>query len=49
VTRFEEKENLLQAANKVVNLKPGAFGVSLNVNELVERWLKSRAARTQSS
>jgi hypothetical protein len=49
VKRFEEKENLLDAANKVVNLKPGAFGISLNVNELIDRWLKSRAARPRPS
>lgn len=49
VRRFEEKENLLEAANKVVGLKPGAFGFSLNINELVERWLKSRAARPRVS
>lgn len=49
VRRFEEKDNLLDAANKIVSLKPGAFGVGLNLNELVERWLKSRAAKTKSS
>lgn len=43
--RFEEKEDLLDAANKVLNLKPGAFGVSINVNELIERWRKGRRRR----
>ena len=44
--RFEEKENLLDATNKIINLKPGAFGISLNVNELIDRWNKSRVRRT---
>jgi hypothetical protein len=44
--RFEEKENLLDATNKIINLKPGAFGISLNVNELIDRWNKSRIRRT---
>lgn len=42
VRRFEEKEDLLDAANKVFGLKPGVFGISLNVNELIDRWNKSR-------
>ena len=45
VQRFETKENLLDAANKVINLKPGMFGFSLNINELIDRWIKSRAQR----
>ena len=45
VRRFDEKENLLDAANKVVSLKLGAFGISLNVNELIDRWSKSRLRR----
>ena len=49
VRRFDQKENLLEAANKVVGMKPGAFGFSLNMNELVDRWLKSRAARPKPS
>lgn len=46
VKRFDAKENLIDAANKVVNLKPGMFGISLNVNELIERWNKRRVAKT---
>lgn len=46
--RFDEKDNLLDAANKIVNLKPGAFGVGLNINELIDRWNKSRRARRAS-
>ena len=38
--KFEKRENLLDAANKIVNLKPGMFGVSLNINELYDRWRK---------
>lgn len=45
IRRFEAKENLLEAANKVIEMKPGIFGFSLNINELVDRWLKSKAAR----
>ncbi len=41
--RFEKKENLLDAANKVLSLRPGMFGISINVNELVDRWRKKRA------
>ncbi len=48
VKKFEQKENLLDAANKVINLKPGFFGISLNINELVERWQKSKAARAET-
>jgi len=43
VKRFAAKENLVDAANKVVSLKPGMFGISLNVNELIDRWNKRRA------
>jgi hypothetical protein len=46
VKRFEAKENLVDAANKVVSLKPGMFGISLNVNELIDRWNKRRVAKT---
>jgi hypothetical protein len=42
VKRFERKEDLISAGNKVVELKPGMFGVSVNVNELIDRWNKSR-------
>jgi hypothetical protein len=41
--KFEKKENLFDAANKIVNLKPGMFGISLNVNELYDRWRKKHA------
>jgi hypothetical protein len=41
--KFEKKENLLDAANKIVNLKPGMFGISLNINELYDRWRKKHA------
>ncbi|GAA4003949.1 hypothetical protein [Sphingomonas humi] len=49
VKKFEQKENLLDAANAIIDLKPGAFGVALNVNELVRRWQKSRTARLNTS
>ncbi|MEA3035185.1 MAG: hypothetical protein QOH04_944 [Sphingomonadales bacterium] len=44
--RFDEKENFIDAANKIVNVKPGAFGISLNVNELVTRWRRKSAGRS---
>lgn len=43
VKRFEAKESLVDVANKIVNLKPGMFGMSVNINELVDRWSKRRA------
>lgn len=46
VNRFEAKESLVDAANKLVSLKPGMFGISLNVNELVDRWNKRRVAKS---
>jgi hypothetical protein len=45
VRRFEAKESLVEAANAVVNLRPGMFGIGININELVARWQKSREAR----
>jgi len=41
--KFEKKEDYLDVANKVFNLRPGMFGMSVNVNELVDRWRKKRA------
>ncbi len=41
--KFEKKEDYLEVANKVFNLRPGMFGMSVNVNELVDRWRKKRA------
>jgi hypothetical protein len=41
--RFEAGENLLDAANKVIGLKPGMFGISVNINELINLWSKRRA------
>jgi hypothetical protein len=41
--KFQKKEDLLDAANKVFNVRPGMFGVSVNVNELLDRWRKKQA------
>src|SRR5689334_8544723 len=49
VRRFEQRESLLEMANDVVELKPGAFGVGINVNELISRWIKSRAEKSAST
>jgi hypothetical protein len=43
--RFEARENFLDAANKIVSLKPGMFGISLNVNELIDQWRKRAPTR----
>ena len=43
---FAASENLLDAANKVVGLKPGMFGISVNINELIDRWRKRRINST---
>ncbi len=43
VKRFEAKENLVDAANQVLSLRPGMFGISLNVNALIDRWNRKRA------
>jgi len=40
--KFERKEDLVSAANRVISIQPGMFGFSVNVNELVDRWTKSR-------
>ncbi len=47
VKRFNQKEDAFDTANKIVSLKPGAFGISLNVNELVTWWRRraQKAAR----
>lgn len=47
--RFQSEENLLEAANKVVELKPNFFGFGININELIERWLKSGGAHVPRS
>lgn len=46
VRRFEEKESLMEMANDVLELKPGAFGIGINVNELVSRWVRSRRQKS---
>ena len=43
--RFEERDSWIDIANRVVGLKPGMFGFSFNVNELVERWRASSKAQ----
>jgi hypothetical protein len=44
VKRFEKKESAINVANSVISLKPGIFGISININELVSRWRKKKAA-----
>lgn len=38
--KFENQETLLQATNKIIGLKPGMFGISININELIDRAIK---------
>lgn len=40
IRRFQKKEDALDAMNKIITVRPGAFGVSINVNELLSRWRK---------
>jgi hypothetical protein len=40
VKKFQKKEDAFDIASKIVNVSPGAFGVSLNINELVSWWRK---------
>lgn len=40
IKKFQSKEDFLDVANKVVGLKPGMFGVSVNINELITWWRK---------
>ncbi len=49
VQRFQAKESAVDIANSVVNLKPGMFGISINVNELISRWHKRKAASGAAS
>jgi hypothetical protein len=48
LTRFHKKEDALEIANKIINIKPGAFGLSLNVNELFS-WWRRRTGQTSTS
>jgi hypothetical protein len=45
VKKFEAQDDLIEVANKVVSLKPGMFGLSINVNELIHQWSKRRRAK----
>jgi hypothetical protein len=40
--RFKDKEDAFELLNRVVNVKPGLFGVSINVNELAATWWRKR-------
>lgn len=34
--RFENRQDFLNAADRIVELKPGMFGISVNINELLK-------------
>lgn len=40
IKRFQKKDDVFDVANKVIVVNPGAFGLSLNINELVSWWRK---------
>lgn len=40
--KFEDKADLIDAANRVVMLQPNFFGFGVNVNALLKMWKKSR-------
>ena len=43
LNKFERTESFIDAANKVLNIRPGMFGISVNINELFDRWRKRTA------
>jgi hypothetical protein len=40
---FEKKQDAFDELNKVIDLKPGAFGIAININELVSWWRRRRS------
>jgi hypothetical protein len=49
VQSFQAKERAVDAANSIVELRPGMFGIAINVNELISRWRKRKAASRAAS
>jgi hypothetical protein len=47
--KFEEHQNVLDAANKVISLKPNMFGIGLNLNELFEIWQRRSFLKKSSA
>jgi hypothetical protein len=43
--KFQAKEDAFDVADKIIKVSPGAFGVSVNINELVSQWRKRRRER----
>jgi hypothetical protein len=43
--RFQQKVDIVEAANNLIEVKPGAFGTSINCNELLARLRKSKVAK----
>lgn len=48
IKRFDAKDDVFDAANKVMELRPGAFGIAVNLNELISIWRKRKAAPRSS-
>ena len=38
LTRFQRKEDAVTTLNRIVELRPGAFGIGININEVVTWW-----------
>jgi hypothetical protein len=47
--RFHKKEDGVDTINKIIAVKPGAFGISINVNELVSWWRRRKDTTAHSS
>ena len=45
ISQFENKSSKLGIANRIIGLRPGMFGISLNINELIDWWDKRQAER----
>lgn len=43
IHRLEPRENVFALANEIVKISPGLFGISVNVNKLLERIRNSKA------
>lgn len=45
IRRFESADGVIDKLNKVVQLRPGFFGIGVNLNQLIEWWIKSKASQ----
>lgn len=47
--RFHKKEDGFDTVNRIISVKPGAFGISLNINEIASWWRKRYATGRSTS